>query len=105
GSGRTARCVLPCSDLFSSYRTFVERDHPIVTQSHLAPLPPYPTSRPRRSRRDAWSRKLVAENRLSAGDLIWRVFVHDEKDRTPVDTMPGAFRHSLASLVDAAGEA
>jgi porphobilinogen synthase len=76
-----------------------------VTQSFLPPLPPYPTSRLRRNRRDAWSRKLVAENTLSAGDLIWPVFVRDEKDRAAVDTMPGAFRHSLASLVDAAGEA
>jgi porphobilinogen synthase len=76
-----------------------------VTQSFLPPLPPYPQSRLRRNRRDAWSRKLVAENTLSAGDLIWPVFVHDEKDRAPVDTMPGAFRHSLSSLVDAAGEA
>jgi LysR family hca operon transcriptional activator len=76
-----------------------------VTQNFLPPLPAYPTSRLRRNRRDAWSRKLVAENMLSAGDLIWPVFVHDESDRAPVDTMPGAFRHSIASLVDAAGEA
>ena len=76
-----------------------------MTQNFMPPLPPYPTSRLRRNRRDAWSRKLVAENLLSAGDLIWPVFVHDEKDRMPVDTMPGAFRHSIASLVDAAGEA
>ena len=76
-----------------------------MTQTFLPPLPPYPTSRLRRNRRDAWSRKLVAENTLSAADLIWPVFVHDEKDRAPVETMPGAFRQSLASLVDAAGEA
>jgi porphobilinogen synthase len=76
-----------------------------VTQFYLPPLPPYPTSRLRRNRRDAWSRSLVAENTLSAGDLIWPVFVHDEPKRAPVDAMPGAFRHSLSSLVDAAGEA
>ena len=66
-----------------------------MTQSFLPPLPPYPQSRLRRNRRDAWSRKLVAESALSAGDLIWPVFVHDEPERKPVDTMPGAYRHSL----------
>src|SRR5580692_2773055 len=76
-----------------------------VSESHLPPLPPYPTSRLRRNRRDAWSRKLVAENMLSAGDLIWPVFVHDEKVRAPVETMPGAYRLSIGALVDAAGEA
>src|SRR5271155_1855496 len=76
-----------------------------VTQSFLPPLPPYPQSRLRRNRRDAWSRKLVAENMLSAGDLIWPVFVHDKGKREPVEAMPGAYRHSISSLVDAAGEA
>jgi porphobilinogen synthase len=76
-----------------------------VTQSYLPPLPPYPTSRLRRNRRDAWSRQLVAESSVSAGDLIWPVFVHDQGKREPVETMPGAYRHSISSLVDAAGEA
>jgi porphobilinogen synthase len=76
-----------------------------LTQSFLPPLPPYPTSRLRRNRRDAWSRKLVAENTLSAGDLIWPVFVHDKGARKAVETMPGAYRHSISSLVDAAGQA
>ena len=76
-----------------------------MTESYLPPLPPYPTSRLRRNRRDAWSRKLVAESMLTAGDLIWPVFVHDEKGRAPVESMPGQFRHSIASLVDSAGEA
>jgi porphobilinogen synthase len=76
-----------------------------VTQSFLPPLPPYPQSRLRRNRRDAWSRKLIAENILSAGDLIWPVFIHGEAKRAPVETMPGAYRLSIAALVDAAGEA
>ena len=75
-----------------------------MTQSYLPPLPPYPTSRLRRNRRDAWSRSLVAENTLTAGDLIWPVFVHDEPKRASVDTMPGAYRHSLSSLVDAVSD-
>jgi len=41
------------------------------------PIGAYPRTRMRRNRRDEWSRRLVAENRLSADDLIWPVFVHD----------------------------
>jgi porphobilinogen synthase len=76
-----------------------------VSQSFLPPLAPYPQTRLRRLRRDAWSRKLVAENVLGAGDLIWPVFVHDEGGRQPVPSMPGAERLSIPALVDAAGEA
>jgi porphobilinogen synthase len=76
-----------------------------VTQSFLPPLAPYPTTRLRRNRRDPWSRKLVAENALTASDLIWPVFVHDEDGRAPVPSMPEAFRLSIPALVDAAGEA
>jgi len=76
-----------------------------VTELFLPPLPPYPQSRLRRNRRDPWSRKLVAESVLTAGDLIWPVFVHNEGRREPVESMPGAFRLPIAALVDAAGEA
>ena len=71
----------------------------------VPPLACYPRLRLRRNRRDAWSRKLVAEHVLSPGDLIWPVFVHDAADRTPIASMPGVFRLSIAALVDAAGEA
>ncbi len=76
-----------------------------MTQSFLPPLAPYPATRLRRNRRDPWSRKLVAESVLGAGDLIWPVFVHDEGGREPIPSMPGAWRLSIAALVDAAGEA
>jgi porphobilinogen synthase len=60
----------------------------------------------RRNRRDEWSRRLVAENVLGAADLIWPVFVHDERQaRAPVPSMPGVDRLSIPALVDAAGEA
>jgi porphobilinogen synthase len=71
----------------------------------LPPLAPYPRTRLRRNRRDAWSRKLVAENVLTAGDLIWPVFVHDEGNKEPIASMPGVFRLPIPALVDAAGEA
>ena len=65
----------------------------------------YPACRPRRNRRDEWSRRLVAETRLAVDDLIWPVFVHDGADPAPIPSMPGIVRHSLASLADAAGRA
>ena len=38
-------------------------------------LPPFPASRPRRLRKDAFSRALVQEHRLHASDLILPAFV------------------------------
>ena len=38
-------------------------------------LPPFPTSRPRRLRRDEFSRAMVREHRLHASDLILPVFI------------------------------
>ena len=71
----------------------------------LPNLAPFPRARLRRNRRDAWSRKLVAENSLSAADLIWPVFVHDDGRKLPIPSMPGAFRLPIAALIDAAGDA
>ena len=60
----------------------------------------------RRNRRTAWSRRLVAENRLSVDDLIWPVFVHDGKaKRAAIPSMPGVERLSIDLLAQAAGEA
>ncbi len=70
------------------------------------PLGAYPRIRLRRNRRDEWSRRLVAEHVLTASDLIWPVFVHDEKSaRVPVASMPDVHRLSLPALTEAAGEA
>jgi porphobilinogen synthase len=60
----------------------------------------YPTTRLRRNRRDGWTRRLVAENKLSVDDLIWPIFVRAGKDlMEPVTTMPGQFRHSPDRIV------
>jgi len=60
----------------------------------------------RRNRRYPWSRKLVAENVLTAGDLIWPIFVTEGQNlRQPIASMPGVVRYSLDTLVDAVGEA
>ena len=64
----------------------------------------FPTTRLRRTRREEWSRRLVAENRLSVDDLIWPVFVQEgQGSRTPVASMPGVDRLSIDLLVEAAG--
>ena len=70
------------------------------------PLGAYPRVRMRRNRRHDWQRRLVAEHVLTAGDLIWPVFIHDERAaRTPIPSMPGVDRLSIPALVDAAGDA
>lgn len=70
------------------------------------PLGAYPRIRMRRNRRDDWSRRLVSEHVLTAADLIWPVFVHDEKAaRASIPSMPGVDRLSIPALVDAAGAA
>src|SRR5665213_793231 len=66
----------------------------------------YPTTRLRRNRREDWSRRLVAEHKLSVDDLIWPVFVQEGKNaRTPVASMPGVDRLSIDLFVEAAKEA
>jgi porphobilinogen synthase len=77
----------------------------VALTSFLPPLASYPRLRLRRNRRDAWSRRLVAETVLTASDLIWPAFVHDEDHRAPIPSMPGVFRLPIPALVDAAGEA
>ena len=52
--------------------------------------PAFPASRPRRLRRDAFTRDLVRENRLHASDLIFPVFVLDGHGQAhDVASMPG----------------
>jgi porphobilinogen synthase len=67
---------------------------------------PFPKTRLRRNRRDAWSRRLVAEARFEAADLIWPVFVLDGRNRRePVASMPGVERLSIDRLLPLLEEA
>jgi porphobilinogen synthase len=62
--------------------------------------------RMRRLRRHDWARRLVAENSLSAADLIWPLFLVDgENKRVPIASMPGVERLSVDNAVAAAEEA
>ena len=66
---------------------------------------PFPLGRPRRLRRDSFTRNLVRENQLSAHDLIYPVFVVDGKQqRVAVGSMPGVERMSLDVLLPVAEE-
>ncbi|MBN9497508.1 MAG: porphobilinogen synthase [Alphaproteobacteria bacterium] len=60
----------------------------------------YPRTRLRRNRRDAWSRAMVAENKLTVADLIWPLFVQEGKARRDaVPSMPGVARLSVDEIV------
>jgi porphobilinogen synthase len=59
----------------------------------------FPARRPRRLRRDDFSRRLVREHRLTADDFIYPVFVLDGSRREePVASLPGVSRKSLDLL-------
>ncbi|MCD0422433.1 porphobilinogen synthase [Rubrivivax sp. JA1024] len=62
-------------------------------------LPPFPASRPRRLRRDAFTRALVRENRLAPEDFIYPVFVLEGTAQVQdVPSMPGVQRMSQDML-------
>ena len=66
---------------------------------------PFPTNRPRRLRRDGFTRDLVREHRLHASDLILPVFVLDGQGVTQdVASMPGVQRVTLDRLLPVADE-
>jgi porphobilinogen synthase len=61
----------------------------------------FPRVRLRRNRMDDWTRRLVAETRLSVDDLVWPVFVHGGTGAAEeVPSMPGVFRYSIGRLVE-----
>ncbi|MES2858345.1 MAG: porphobilinogen synthase [Pseudomonadota bacterium] len=65
----------------------------------------YPYTRPRRMRRDEFSRRLMRETLLAAGDLIYPVFVHEPAGRAPIASMPGIERVSIDELLRVAERA
>lgn len=60
----------------------------------------WPGTRMRRMRRDDFSRRLMAENRLSPADLIYPMFVLEgEAQRQQVPSMPGIERLSIDGIL------
>jgi porphobilinogen synthase len=65
----------------------------------------FPAHRPRRMRRDDWSRRLMQEKRLTVDDLIYPVFLLEgNKQSQPIASMPGINRLSLDLLFQVAEE-
>ena len=72
---------------------------------HLHPSASFPATRPRRLRRDTFTRNLVREHALTAHDLIYPVFILDgANQRQAVGSMPGVERLSLDQLLPVAQE-
>lgn len=60
----------------------------------------FPYHRPRRNRKNDWSRRLVRENNLSVSDLIWPVFIQEGTNKTSdIAAMPGVSRWSIDRLI------
>jgi porphobilinogen synthase len=75
-------------------------------RAEASTLGAFPSVRLRRARSTRWSRRLVAENRLTVDDLIWPLFVIDGSNkRVPVASMPGVERLSIDNIVAAAEQA
>jgi porphobilinogen synthase len=76
---------------------------PLESRARFAPVETTATTpaldlpvRMRRNRRAEWSRRLVRENVVTAGDLIWPLFIADgDNMRAPVPSMPGVERLSV----------
>ena len=66
----------------------------------------YPNTRMRRNRMQTFSRRLIAENRLSTDDLIWPLFVIEGENQTEeINAMPGVARYSIDRLLEKAHQA
>ena len=66
----------------------------------------FPSLRLRRSRKYAWSRRLVEENTLSSSDFILPIFLTTGKNKKQaIKTMPGIYRYSIDYLSKIINEA
>ncbi|MFV0463418.1 MAG: porphobilinogen synthase [Nostocoides sp.] len=64
---------------------------------------PVPVIRPRRLRREAALRRLVAQTRVHPADLVLPVFVREDIERPrPIESMPGVVQHTIDTLADEA---
>ena len=60
----------------------------------------FPNLRLRRSRKNAWSRRLIEENNLTPSDFILPIFIIDGVNKKiPIKSMPGVSRYSIDKLL------
>ncbi|MGX5175320.1 porphobilinogen synthase [Aliikangiella sp. IMCC44653] len=73
--------------------------------ANFTTLSPFPFKRPRRMRSSDFSRRLMAENKVSTNDLIYPVFVLEGENRKEaVASMPGVERKSVDLLLQELAE-
>ncbi|CAI8411671.1 MAG: Delta-aminolevulinic acid dehydratase [Rhodospirillaceae bacterium] len=65
----------------------------------------FPRTRMRRNRASTFIRSLVAENRVTAADLILPLFLTDGVQSTPVASMPGVSRNTIDDALRVAEQA
>ncbi|WP_168464472.1 porphobilinogen synthase [Wolbachia endosymbiont of Ctenocephalides felis wCfeT] len=66
----------------------------------------FPNTRLRRRRSSEWIRNLTSENTLSVNDLIFPLFVHDQKKTTvPISGLPDVKCYSMDGLISIVKEA
>jgi porphobilinogen synthase len=69
----------------------------------MSALMQFPSHRPRRLRKDEFTRRLVREHALTSADLIYPVFVLDQADGSQaIPSMPGVSRLGQSALFEAA---
>ena len=56
------------------------------------PIKTFPETRLRRLRTDDWSRGMVRQNNLTVNDLVYPIFVTEERNGTKIESMPGIER-------------
>ena len=87
-------------------RRIEPRSDPMAPAAPAPTDPGYPAVRMRRNRKADWTRRLVAENRLSTSDLVWPIFLMDSTERrVPVAHMPGVDRLNVEEAVAEAEKA
>jgi porphobilinogen synthase len=60
-------------------------------------------ARPRRNRKSEGMRSMVRETVVAPCHLIYPLFIHDGDSVDEISSMPGCFRHSLASMMKEVG--
>lgn len=66
----------------------------------------YPNSRPRRLRKNEWTRDMVRENSLTVKDLIWPLFVQEGNNASvDIPSMPNVKRWTIDLIVEQAAKA
>jgi len=75
----------------------------VSNNSHFGLRGPFPANRPRRLRRDAYTRELVREHEISCNMLIQPYFVIEgDGPCVPVPSMPGVDRVTIKALIEQA---